>query len=303
MTDVHLRDLRYFVAVAEQLHFGRAAEELYVSQPALSKQIRALERLLRVVLFDRDRRAVRLTAAGTALLPVARALVEQWREGQARVAEAAARTDATLVVGMSTWLGRGLLPAVRARFAAAAPHARLHLRQVGWNDPTGGLGDTDGTATDAAFVWLPLPQERYDWITVATEPRLLLLPAAHPLARRDVVAFADLLDEAFLAPPAGPLRDYWLAAELRGGRPPVIGAEIASTDETLEALTAGLGVCLVAAGSAGPFRNDAIAARDVEGVGPAELVLAWRRDDRRPLLRALIDATRGGRPVPASPTA
>jgi DNA-binding transcriptional LysR family regulator len=301
--DVHLRDLRYFVVVAEQLHFGRAAQELFISQPALSKQIRALETQLRVTLFDRDRRTVQLSTAGAALLPVARALLQQWHEGQARVAEAAAESEATLIVGMSTWLGRGLLPAVRARFSGTAPHARLRLRQVGWEDPTGGLADTDGTGSDAAFVWLPLPDDRYEWIPVATEPRLLLLPAAHPLARRDVVAFADLLDEPFLAPPArsGALRDYWLAIDARGGRPAIVGAEIANTDETLEAVTAGLGVCLIAAGSAVLFHDDAIAVREVTGVSPAELVLAWRRDDRRPLLHALVDATRASRhtPLPA----
>jgi len=76
--DVHLRDLRYFVAVAEELHFTRAAERLFVSQPALSKQVRALERQLRRPLFERDRRAVRLAAAGRALLEPARALLRDW---------------------------------------------------------------------------------------------------------------------------------------------------------------------------------------------------------------------------------
>src|SRR5918998_4600003 len=115
--DVHLRDLRYFVAVAEHLHFTRAAEALYVSQPALSKQLRALEGQLRVQLFERDHRTVRLTPSGAALLPHARALVEAWSNAERELAEAAARQRGTLVVGISTGLGRGLLPAVRARLA------------------------------------------------------------------------------------------------------------------------------------------------------------------------------------------
>jgi len=293
--DVHLRELRYFVAVAEQLHFGRAAEQLFVSQPALSKQIRALELRLRVSLFDRDRRAVRLTDAGAALLPKARAVLAAWEQAEGELAAVTATAAATLVVGISTGLGRGLLPAVRARFAAAAPEAQLRIRQVRWDDPTGGLATDDEQRTDAAFVWLPLPEpERFQWITVATEPRRLLLPAAHPLAARESIDFADLLDEPFLALPesSGPLRDYWLALDQRDGRRPVIGAEIASTDETAEALAAGLGVCLIAAGNASLFRDDAIAVRDVAGVSPSELVLAWRRDDRRELLRRFVAATR-----------
>jgi len=298
---VHLRELRYFLAVAEQLHFGRAAEQLFVSQPALSKQIRALEQRLRVPLFDRDRRTVGLTAAGAALVPAARDVLAAWERAEGDLAAVTAAAGATLVVGISTGLGRGLLPAVRARFATAVPDAQLRVRQVRWDDPTGGLAaGSDDERTDAAFVWLPLPEpERFQWITVATEPRRLLLPAAHPLAARDVIEFADLLDEPFLALPesSGPLRDYWLASELRDGRAPVIGAEIASTDETAEALAAGLGVCLIAAGNAALFRDDAIAVRDVAGLTPSELVLAWRRGDRRELLRRFVAATRASRPA------
>jgi hypothetical protein len=88
-------------------------------------------------------------------------------------------------------------------------------------------------------------------MAVATEPRLVALPAGHPLGARPVVEFADLLDEPFLALPAssGPLRGFWLATDARDGRPAVVGAEVASTEETVEALTAGLGVCLIAAGN------------------------------------------------------
>jgi DNA-binding transcriptional LysR family regulator len=101
-TDVHVRDLRYFAAVAEELHFTRAAERLYVSQPALSKQVRALERQLGVELFRRDRQGVTLTAAGTALLPHARRVLDAWTEGAAAVERARAAERGTLVVGMST---------------------------------------------------------------------------------------------------------------------------------------------------------------------------------------------------------
>jgi DNA-binding transcriptional LysR family regulator len=84
--DVHLRDLRYFVVVAEHLHFTRAAEALFISQPALSKQVRVLETHLRTPLFERDRREVRLTPAGAALLPRARALLEGWQVAQEEMA-------------------------------------------------------------------------------------------------------------------------------------------------------------------------------------------------------------------------
>jgi DNA-binding transcriptional LysR family regulator len=291
--DVHGRDLRYFVAVAEDLHFTRAAERLYVSQPALSKQIRVLERQLGAPLFDRDRRGVRLTPAGEALLPHARRALAEWDQGRAAAERAMSRQRATLVAGMSTSPGRGgLLPAIRSRFTAIHPEATVQLRQVSWDDPTAGLAS--GRA-DVAFVWLPLPEPaRYTWIVVAREQRLVAMPEAHPLASRDEIDFADLLDEPFLAlpPSAGPLRDYWLAADARGGRPPRVGAEIASTDETYEALVDGRGVCLLAAGNAPLITLGGIVTRPVRGLSPSRLALAWRSDDTRPLIRDYARACR-----------
>lgn len=286
--DVHLRELRYFVAVAEHLHFGRAAQELFVSQPALSKQIRALEAQLRTPLFQRDRRGVRLTAAGNALLPAALIVLADWRTAEDAIARAAAASHATLIIGMSTGVGRGLLPAVRARLSALASTARLEVRQVSWSDPTGGLAAADGA--DAALVWLPLPDpERYEWSPVATEPRLVALPATHPLATHLTLDITDLRNERFLAlpPESGRLRDFWLAIDQQGDGPVLIGGEVASTEETVEAVASGLGVCLVAAGNVPLVARDGIVTRPVTGVPPSELVLAWRAGDERPLLQHL----------------
>ena len=127
--DPHVRDLRYFLAVARELQVSRAAETLYISQPALSKQIRALERQLRVTLFDREPGGVRLTRAGAELVPRAERIVAEWEAAKQALARA---SDCALVIGMQTSPGRGLLPAVRARLvgelpggAARAPPGRL----------------------------------------------------------------------------------------------------------------------------------------------------------------------------------
>src|SRR5213076_1818288 len=131
--DVHVRDLRYFLAVARELSFTRAAETLYISQPALSKQIRAVERQLRVSLFARESTGARLSRAGSELVPFAERMVAEWEAAKAALAR-----DSTLVLGMHTSPGRRVLPEVRARLVAACPDAVLELRQVAWADRTAG---------------------------------------------------------------------------------------------------------------------------------------------------------------------
>lgn len=221
-------------------------------------------------------------------------MLAAWAAADTAMATARAAGRGTLVVGMSTSPGRGgLLPAIRSRFTAAHPEAVVRLRQMGWQDPTAGLADGE---TEVAFVWLPLPdEERYGWTVVAEEPRLAALPDSHPLAAREEVDFADLADEPFLALPAsaGPLRDFWLALDERSGRPPRIGAEIAGTEETYEALVAGLGICLVAAGNAPLITLGGVVTRPVRGIGPSRYVLAWRKEDGgRALVRGYAEACR-----------
>jgi DNA-binding transcriptional LysR family regulator len=278
--DVHVRDLRYFLAVAEELSFTRAAERLYISQPALSKQIRALERQLRVTLFERGASKVRLTRAGTELVPYAERMLESWEGAKRSLSKA---SDCTLVIGMHTSPGRGLLPRVRALMVASCPDAELELRHVPWADRTAGLSDR---GTDAAFVWLPLPQPPYRWVTIAREPRLVALPNDHRLADRGSVSIADLLNEPFLALPesAGPLRDYWLALDERNGHPVRIRAEINDTEETYEAVASGIGICLLAAGNAPIFARGDVTMLPVLDLSPSELVLAWNERHCPPLL-------------------
>lgn len=289
--DAHLREIRAFVTVADHLHFSRAAQALYLSQPALSKQIRSLERLLRVELFTRDRRNVLLTPAGQALLPGARATLTAWSHAQRAVADAVAASTSELVIGISLGVERGLVPLVRKHLATFAPQATLRLRRLPWADQTSGL-TSPARDVDAAFVWLPLPEpHHYEWLSIAIEDRWLLMPSRHRLAGRTHVAFDEITQEAFLALPAdaGLARDFWLANDARE-RPAPIAGVASSTEELVEALIAGVGVCLIAEGNLDAFHRHDIAASRVTGLAPSEMVLAWRRGDDRNLLRLLVAA-------------
>ncbi|MEJ2864135.1 LysR family transcriptional regulator [Actinomycetospora flava] len=284
--DVHSRDLRYFLAVAQERHVTRAAARLHVSQPALSKQLRALERQVGAVLLHRLPHGVELTPAGEALLPHARAVVERTDEAARDVAAAGLR----LVVGLSTGVGRGLLPAVRSRLVHRDPPLDPRVRLVAWDDATAGLAD--GTA-DVAVAWAPVPG-RVRTLELAREAVCAALPPGHPLAGRASVPFAALRDEPFLAlpPEAGPLRASWLADAHRDGYPASVGAEVRSVEETHEALIDGRGVVLVAAGNADALARDGVTVVGVDDLPPCSLVLAWRADDRRPAVRAYVDACR-----------
>jgi DNA-binding transcriptional LysR family regulator len=286
--DVHLRDLRYFVAVAEEASFTHAAERLHVSQPGLSKQLRQLERSLGATLLLRDRRGVSLTAAGAALLPEARRLLGAWDAVAGVVETAGAQERSELRVGLQTGLGRGLYPAVARRFAALQPGWRVALRLRGWSDPSAGLRDH---TTDAAFLWLPVP-DGLEARVLLVEPRWVALSAGHRLAARAEIDFAELLDEPFVAlpAPAGPLRDFWLAAAERGGRPARVAVEAATPDETFEAVAAGAGIHLLAAGNVPLYTHPDVVCRPVSGLSPCGLAIAWRRGDRRRPVRAFVRA-------------
>jgi DNA-binding transcriptional LysR family regulator len=284
--DVHLRDLRYFLAVAEELHFTRAAERLFMSQPALSKQIRQLERSLGAPLFQRDRGGVSLTPMGVALLPAARELTD--------ARQALSQKAQVLRVGFSTSIGRGLLHAATRRFKARRPDWRFELRQIPWDDLSGGLGSR---STDVGVLWAPLPEaDLFRWVVLRTEPVRVALPEHHRLASRRSIQYADLRDEPFLALPlrAGPARDFWLGVGARGADPPTVAAEVRSADGTFEAVANHIGIVLLAAGNARLYRRPGVVTRPVRGLPDAQLLVVWRADDRRQVVHEFVEAIAAG---------
>lgn len=287
---MHLRDLRSFVTVAEEGNFTRAAtERLFVSQPALSKQIRQLESRLRAQLFTRSTRAVTLTAAGQALLPKARRLLAEWEDVLGEVGEIAAAEVRTVTVGLPAPAAPGLVAAVGRAVGERLPGWRVELRQVPWEEPAVALA---GGTVDVAVAWLPVPDgDGLSARIVATEDRWVALPAGHRLAERTEIAFADLADEPFVALPvtAGPMRGFWLATDQRSS-PPRVATEAHSAEETFAAVAAGVGIVLVSATTARAYPRHGVVARPVTGLPPSELAVLWRSADRRAGVRVVVDA-------------
>lgn len=287
--DVHLRDLRYFVAVAEELSFTRAADRLSLSQPALSKQIQGLEQTMRARLLDRDRRRVALTSAGQALLDSARVLLADWDAASVRVADCASAEARVLRAGTLTSLGRSLYPGVIDNFSTRQPGWRVELRSFGWGDPSAGLRDG---GTDVAFLWLPVDTEGLNWRVLVSEARYVAMSTRHRLSGRRSVTFAEIADEPLAALPAsaGPLRDFWLACDARAGVAAPVAAEVASADETFEVVGSGSAMVLLAEGNAALYARPGIVCLPVHGLTPARLAVAWRRNDRRLAVAAFVEA-------------
>lgn len=280
-----MRDLRYFVAVAEELHFTNAAQRLHIAQPTLSRQIRQLERQLDVVLFDRNQRSVALTVAGKELLDGARKILALWQDTNVALQEA----GEVLRIGIPASIGHGLLADLER-----ASGDRLALHAASWTDASAGLASRQA---DLALTWLPVPDaSRYRWRVLVREPRWVLLPENHRLSGQETVQFADVQAEPFIALPveAGVARDFWLGNDARCGRPAKIGAQAATTEERLEAVGLGAGVCLLAQSNVPMYRWPGLTARLVRGLAPCEMAVAWRADDNRPAVVEFADRARAG---------
>jgi DNA-binding transcriptional LysR family regulator len=285
--DVHLRDLRYFVAVADELDLGRAARRLLVAEPVLSRQITRLEHELRVALLDRGS-PLTLTEPGQALAASARSLLADWDETRRAIADAAAATESVLRIGVHAPVQQEVLADLGARLRAHGPGWRLTTVQAGWHDLTCGLAS--GTA-DVAIVWLPAADgQPYEHRVLATERRHVALPRSHPLAARSSLTFAEVRDEPFIALPeeAGPVRDLWLGADHRDGAPPAVSASAHSPGEALEAVAGRIGVALIGEAAAELHARSGVVTVPVTDLPPAELALMWSATDRREVIRGLV---------------
>ena len=286
--DVHLRDLRYFTAVAEELHFRKAAERLFVSQPVLSRQIARLEQDLKARLFIRDRRSVRLTSAGEALLHRARHLLEDWDAATKEVTTLARKEQSVLVIGLQTGVGRGMLHTLKQALNAIQWRPELH--QVAWNDATAGVEAGD---CDAGFAWLGTTINPHcDYVVVAEEPIMLAVNSQHRLAGRRQASFAEVSNEPLVALPgsAKELRSFWLAEHARHGSPAPSAGEAATADEALENVAAGTGSVFISAGNSVLYAREGVHFLDVPDLLPARLAFLWRAGDTRDVIRVAASA-------------
>jgi DNA-binding transcriptional LysR family regulator len=276
--DLELRLVRYFTVVADHRHFGRAAAELHVAQPSLSRQVRSLERQLGVRLLDRTPQGTRLTEAGEAFLPRAKALLRS--AAQAAVSARAAAQPSRITIGYTS--GLIITPAVR-ELRHRNPDADVHTMHLLWNEPREALL---GHRVDAVVTRLPIETGQLHVTILYDEPRELLIPRDHRLAGKESVTLDDIAGEPMPRLPDPAWNAYWRIDPRPDGSPAPDGPLVNDVEDKLELIAAGQAVSIVSAGlRAGILRPD-LTTVPLHGVEPVHVVLATRADDRGRLVTA-----------------
>ncbi|MEW1859860.1 LysR family transcriptional regulator [Streptomyces sp. NPDC088194] len=284
--DLDLRLVRYFVVVAEHLHFARAAQALHVAQPSLSRQIQRLEDTLGVRLLDRTTQGSALTPAGAAFLPQAQGLLQA--AGQAtRTARSAARAHTITVGYVEDLVVTAAVRELRRRY----PEAHVRTRHLDWNE-TRALPDRKVDVL-VARTPLPIPDDGLRVSVLYDEPRALLVPADHRLAGKESVGPDDFAGEPLIACAgmAAVWTAFWrLNPHPDGGSAP-LGPLLAETfEDKLEGVADGRSIALVPAYDRRCADRDDLAVVPVDGIEPCQVVVATRAGDRNPLVAGFREA-------------
>lgn len=294
--NLELRQLRYFVTVAEELHFGKAALRLHMTQPPLSQTIQALEELLGTALFERNRRGVTLTAAGAALLPEARRMLAQAQELPQLVQRAAAGEVGRLSLAFVSSADYSVLPPFLRAYRAAYPQVQINLQEA-TSDLQ--LDDLLHARIDAGLLIPPLPDKsraELDYLPVLNEPLILAAPAGlDALKAPGPVALADLPPLPLIIFPraiAPALYDAVLAVFGAAGITPEIGQQAIQMQTIVSLVSAGMGLALVPQ-SVSKLMRPGVEYRSLRDPTPlVETGLAWRRDHVTPVLQGFLDLLR-----------
>jgi len=282
--DLDLRLVRYFTVVADRRHFGRAAADLHVAQPSLSRQIRRLEAQLGARLFDRTPQGTRLTEAGEVFLPRARALLRS--AAQAAAATRAAAQPSRITIGYT--VGLIVTPAVR-QLRRQHPDADVQTLHLDWNEPREALLDH---RVDAVVTRLPLRTEGLHVTILYDEPRVLLVPLDHRLAGKESVALDDIAGEPIPRLPDSMWNAYWRIDPRPDGSPAPDGPLVEAYEDKTELIAAGQAVAIIPGGvPAGSLRPD-LTTIPLHGVEPSHVVLATRAGDRSRLVAAFLKSAR-----------
>ncbi|KAF3997583.1 LysR substrate-binding domain-containing protein [Glaciimonas immobilis] len=293
---IEMRQLRYFVAVAEEKHFGRAAIRLHMTQPPLSQAILALEIDIGTMLFARTKRSVALTPAGLALLPEARRILLQAGALPDLVRRAATGESGLLTLAFVSTADYSILPPLLREFREAYPHVKIDLREATSDLQLEQLAQGQ---IDAGLLIPPLPDQDkrgLDYLSLLSEPLILAAPSGHKALRTkgkiSLHAVNDLPLIIFPRRISPGFHDTILACFRNAGQTPHIGQEAIQMQTIVGLVSAGMGCALVPQ-SVSNLKRPGVDYRDLEdATSLVETGLAWRKDNTSPVLQAFLDLLR-----------
>ena len=305
--DPHLdvRDFRFFLALATELHFSRAAERLHVAQPHLSAHLRQLEERLDVRLLERTSRSVRLTAAGKQFAERARFVLNQIDETVTVTRRSAEGRQGKVSVAFISSAGFGILPWVLREFRTLHPDVDVALTESTTELQVQGL--IEGRL-NFGFVRPPVHSRRINITALAREGLVAVLPPTHPLAGRSPLLLEDLAEQEFVgfAPVAGvQFQEAILSYCRRAGFEPRLATEARDTNSVIVLVAAGFGIAILPEWVKETFRSNVIF-KTLHEVPPlVDLALAWLPDDSSPAsaaFRKVVDSYVAANPVRSSRT-
>ncbi len=289
---MELRHLRYFVTVAEELHFGRAAERLGIAQPPLSQQIKALEQQIGVLLLSRTKRHVELTAAGTVFAREARKVLAG-ADRAVHIAQGAARGEiGQLDVGFVSGAVYGKVPSIFRLMRTRYPDIALVLKDLTTEEQMEAI---QAHRLDIGLVRPPVIMQQSQTLAtmvVSREPLVVVLPKTHRFAGRRKISLEALAEEPFLQVPrhvAPGFYDQFIRLCAKAGFFPQIVQEARTTQTIVSLVAVGMGISVVP-GSLRDLQRSGVVYRAMQGAEfTTELVAVWRRDDENPALRRFLE--------------
>jgi len=289
---MELRHLHYFIAVAEELHFSRAAERLHIAQPPLSQQIRDLEAELGVTLFERTKRRVELTAPGQVFLEKVRQAIQHIEQAVEAAQRASRGEIGRLSIGFNSSATYSVLPTLLRKFRESCPEVELDLHELTTHQQLVRLNQHQ---IDAGILYLPIEGEALNVVSVLKEMMVVAMPETHPLAALSQVSIRALSRELFIIPPhrlGGGLYRQIMQFFQQTTFSPTIVQEATQLQTIISLVAGGVGVALVPASLQNLQRAGVVYRYLQEQTPEVEIAVAWRQHDGSPVLQKFIDSVR-----------
>ncbi|KAM3114665.1 LysR family transcriptional regulator [Phormidesmis sp. 146-33] len=290
---MELRHLRYFVAVAEELHFNRAAERLHMAQPPLSQQIKQLEVELGVELFyRRTKRQVQLTEAGQVLLQATYRIFAQVEQAISDTQRAGRGETGTLVVGFTSTVVYDILPAILSQYREQFPNVHLVLQELTTTQQEEALQNHQ---IEVGFCHPPLKDDSLELETILQEPLVVALPETHPLVSETTISIHTLADESFVLFPRylGPgLYDQIVSFCQQANFSPKVAQEAVQMQTIVGLVSAKMGIALVPASLQNLQRAGVIYKRLQDKIPQVEVGVVWLSDNVSPVLQGFLGVIR-----------